>query len=352
MMKNLIIPCAGRSTRFPNMKPKWILTHPDGQLMVEKALNCLDTSIFDRIIITLVKQHEEEYQALTILNQVFAENKKIEFCVLENFTQSASETVYRTCEQMNITGAMLVKDSDNAFGINISKDFKNFVVGYDLNIHKDVTNIPAKSFLIINEQNLLLDIVEKQVVSHIICLGGYAFENVEEFKKAFLDISRSISEKELFISHVISYMLRDNKTSFSMLEASSFEDWGTLEEWEKVQKRFRTYFVDVDGVLMKNTGRYGSVNWSNNKTTIPENMKSIKNLQDNGAQIIITTSRTEEFRKDLENILSENGIRPYAILMGMNHAARIVINDFCPTNPYPSAVAINVPRNGSLSSYL
>jgi hypothetical protein len=27
-MKNLIIPMAGKSSRFPNMKPKWMLTHP------------------------------------------------------------------------------------------------------------------------------------------------------------------------------------------------------------------------------------------------------------------------------------------------------------------------------------
>ena len=28
-MKTLIVPCAGRSSRFPNMKPKYLLTHPD-----------------------------------------------------------------------------------------------------------------------------------------------------------------------------------------------------------------------------------------------------------------------------------------------------------------------------------
>ena len=26
-MNTLIIPCAGKSNRFPNMKPKWLLTH-------------------------------------------------------------------------------------------------------------------------------------------------------------------------------------------------------------------------------------------------------------------------------------------------------------------------------------
>ncbi len=38
--------------------------------------------------------------------------------------------------------------------------------------------------------------------------------------------------------------------------------------------------------------------------------------------------------------------------MGMNHAARVVVNDFAPTNPYPSGLAVTFPRNGNLKEYL
>ena len=48
-MATLIVPCAGKSTRFPNMKPKWMLTHPDGKLMIEKALEGMPLKKFDRI---------------------------------------------------------------------------------------------------------------------------------------------------------------------------------------------------------------------------------------------------------------------------------------------------------------
>lgn len=27
----LIVPCAGKSSGFPNMRPKWMLTHPEGE---------------------------------------------------------------------------------------------------------------------------------------------------------------------------------------------------------------------------------------------------------------------------------------------------------------------------------
>jgi len=98
-MNTLIVPCAGKSNRFPNMKPKWMLTHPDGELMIQKALSGLDLNIFDRIIITIVKPHCEKYEADIILKQVFETNKKVEICVLDDFTKCASETVFSTLEK-------------------------------------------------------------------------------------------------------------------------------------------------------------------------------------------------------------------------------------------------------------
>ena len=134
--------------------------------------------------------------------------------------------------------------------------------------------------------------------------------------------------------------------------ADGYDDWGTLTEWQEVQKKHRTYFVDVDGVLLKNCGQYGKVTWGNNRETIPENIATILQLQKEGAQIIITTSRPESYRHGLEQILLEAGLKPCAILMGMHHAARVIINDFAPTNPYPSGIAISIPRNGHIKDYL
>ena len=351
-MSTLIIPCGGKSNRFPNMKPKWMLTHPDGELMIEKALKGLNTEIFERIIITMVKPHDEKYEAGLILSQVFKNNPKVEICMLDNFTSSASETVYLTLEKMNVKGSFVIKDSDNCVKVNIQEPVQNSITGYDLHKHPNISNIPGKSFLIVNKQNLVEDIIEKRVVSNVICLGVYAFEDVEEFKNAYKELKSKNISGEMYVSHIISYMLASKKSVFLALEAEDYDDWGTLKEWKDVQKQYRTYFVDIDGVLMKNCGKYGSRNWSNNREIIPENMATIKELQDNGAQIVITTSRPEEYRADLAAILSENGIKPYAMLMGMNHAARVVINDFAPTNPYPSGIAITLPRNSLIKEYI
>ena len=34
-----------------------------------------------------------------------------------------------------------------------------------------------------------------------------------------------------------------------------------------------------------------------------------------------------------------------ALIMGLNHSERVIVNDFSDSNPYPSCSAINIPRN-------
>ena len=349
-MNTLIIPCAGKSSRFPNMKPKWMLTHPDGDLMIKKSLRGINTEIFDRIIVTIVKPHDEQYDASLVLKQEF--NDKIEICILDDFTSCAAETIYLTIKKMNITGAIVIKDSDNFVQAELPSLINNMVVGYDLKKHPDVSNIPGKSFLLINKQNIVDDIIEKNIVSNIICLGIYCFKDVSSFICGYTNILNNKIKGEIYISHVISYLLSTRKFIFTFYEASYYEDWGTIKEWEKVQKRFRTYFVDFDGVLIKNSGKHGRINWDNNSELIIENIKTLKNLQDLGAQIVITSARPEKYRLFIQKVCCDNGVFPYAIILGLNHSTRVLINDFAKTNPYPSAMSFSIPRNCLLTDYL
>lgn len=39
---NLIIPAAGKSSRFPGVRPKWMLVHPNGNLMLIEAIRGLN----------------------------------------------------------------------------------------------------------------------------------------------------------------------------------------------------------------------------------------------------------------------------------------------------------------------
>jgi hypothetical protein len=351
-MNTLIMPCGGKSSRFPNMKPKYMLTHPDGRLMIEHAMSGLNLDIFDRIVITIIKEHDEKHDAGLWLSQVFVNNDKVVICILDNFTKSASETIALTVEKMKIKGGVVIKDCDNFVNVDIPNPITNSITGYSLRSNPNITNVIGKSFLIANEQNIIQDIIEKKIVSETICIGVYAFTDIADFITSYSEILAKNVQSELFISHVISYMINRQDALFEVLFAADYSDWGTISEWKNIQRNMRTFFIDVDGVILKNSGKYGKVNWGNNTIMLKFNIEAIKKLQDKGGQIVITTSRTEEYRPALEKMLNDAGIKPYAIVMGLYHSTRVLVNDFAPTNPYPSAVAISFPRNENMEEYI
>ena len=95
MAKTLIIPVAGRSSRFPGMRPKWLLTMPDGKLMIEKSIEGLDLLIFDKILIICLREHVEKYISFDFLDEMKASinHNDVDFCILDTPTKSQSETV-------------------------------------------------------------------------------------------------------------------------------------------------------------------------------------------------------------------------------------------------------------------
>jgi hypothetical protein len=352
-MRTLLLPCAGKSTRYPQMRPKWLLTHPDGELMLQKAIAAIDLNQFDQVYIIIVKQHDREYDASLILRQVFPQ-EKIKIHILDDFTSCVGETIYLALKNNKINGEIVIKDSDNYVKADYSKR-GNYVVGLDIT-NKDISRLSAKSFIKINENNIITDIIEKKVQSNIISLGIYGFESAELFTGAYTSLKNedfiSTVGGEIYVSHIIAYLIGMGKTFFSYYEAQEFEDWGTLEDWIKVQQKHSTYFIDIDGVITKNTGKYGKINWANNEEVLPDNINTIKALAQKGAQIFLITSRPKEYRKKLEELLLKHKVPYQDIIMGCNHAPRVIINDFAPTNPFPSCEALSIPRNGKLSDYM
>ena len=54
----LLLPVAGKSSRFPDLRPKWLLTMPNGNLMIENALEGIDTEFIDEIIVIMLEDHQ------------------------------------------------------------------------------------------------------------------------------------------------------------------------------------------------------------------------------------------------------------------------------------------------------
>jgi hypothetical protein len=346
-MTTLIIPCSGKSSRFPSIRPKWLFTHPNGELMIERAIRPFENkSQIKKKIITITRQIDKKFNAKQILNQAFG--KKVEVLILKNKTKSASETVFKTIKSLKIAGQIIVKDSDNFF--EIDKKFniknKNFVFYADIEKNTQVQNIHHKSFLLINNKNQILNIEEKKVVSEKICVGIYSFKSVNDFKKHYNFCKNKFQKQEIFISFIVKSMLAENNL-FLTSEVINYEDYGSFSDWLKIRARYRTYFVDLDGVIFINKGKYGKKNWNSKNVLINENIETLKKLNTGNAQIIFTTSRPDNFRNKLLNEIRKIGFKKFKLITGLNHGQRIIINDYSTTNPNPTALSINLHRNSN-----
>ena len=346
MSSTIIMPCAGQSSRFNTNKPKWMLTHPNGNLMLQESLFGLEFNNVSRIIITVVKDHIDIHKIK--LNEISSDIAEVigivpEFLILDNFTSSQSDTVYQTIIKCNVQGAIFIKDCDNYFNASIVEDNSVCVSLLTENI-----NAVNKSYVCLNKYGNISGIVEKQIISNKFCVGGYSFKEASDFISAFKEISniKNINIKEIYISHIVQQMLLNGK-SFESQSITNYIDWGTSKDWLNYIKEFKTIFVDLDGALVKNSGEYTDPCWGETNG-LSINIDSINDCYNsNKCMIVITTSRKEKYKEITISQLERLGIKYHKIIFGLFHAQRILINDYSITNPYPSAIAVNIKRDAN-----
>ena len=108
-----------------------------------------------------------------------------------------------------------------------------------------------------------------------------------------------------------------------------------------------TLYVDLDGVVGLNEHPLaaGDGGWHRIRP-IQENVDALLQRQDSGRHtLIFTTSRSGRFRAAVDAELRRLGFDAFQLVMDLPHARRILINDFAPTNAFPTAEAINIPRD-------
>ncbi|MFN8313180.1 MAG: hypothetical protein U0289_10240 [Cyclobacteriaceae bacterium] len=338
---NLIIPMAGRSSRFPDVKPKWMLTHPSGNFMVIEAIRGLNLNDFKSVYFIYLQEHEEQHHFLKGFREELEDlglSGKSKFVSLNKSTRDQPETVEQGILQGKISGPMLIKDSDNFFRADVGD--QNGVCFADLN-KVGLIKPKNKSYITTDARGNVVNIVEKLVISSSFCVGGYAFSDAA----LFLDgLSKLDPSRERYISHVIYQLMLGGKT-FQAIETESYSDWGTIEDWDRFKKSYGTLFIDLDGTLVKNSSAHFPPYVGQSEPILP-NIEIVRQLQQSGKfEIIITTSRPEKFRAITEAQLDKLGIRHRGLIMGLQHSKRIIINDYSKSNPYKSCDAINLKRN-------
>ena len=342
---------AGRSSRFPNMRPKWMLTHPmTNRFMVTESILGLNLDFFDNIWFICLQEHEDKYQFMKGLVSELDEvglRAKSNIVLLPEQTDSQSETVYTFLSGQELEGFVFIKDSDGFYRCDVEE--RNQVAYFDLNDMDDI-NARTKSYIELDVNNVITNIVEKKVVSSTFSSGGYGFADAKEFCKTFEKLQDM--DGECYISHIIFEMMLSGSTFYGK-RTTDFKDWGTLDAWNKYKSQYKCLFVDIDGTLITNSSHHFPP-YTGSGEPIEDNINLLAELHEQGrAKIILTTSRPERLRQLTIQELQTKGIPFDQLVMGLPHCQRIVINDFARSNPYPSCSAINIPRNeNNLTEFL
>ena len=146
MKCTLILPVAGKSSRFPGMRPKWLLTMPNGKLMIEDAVKGLELQKYSKIVIICLSEHIKKYCDLEMLKKTFKKNisKKIDFLILKKPTSCQAETVAKAIIKFSLSGAIYIKDCDNYFESSFIDS--NVISTVNLNEIDLVENFSVKEF--------------------------------------------------------------------------------------------------------------------------------------------------------------------------------------------------------------
>jgi len=272
---------------------------------------------------------------------------KSNIVLLPEQTDSQSETVYTFLSGYELDGFIFIKDSDGFYRCDVEE--RNQVAYFDLNDMDDI-NARTKSYVDLDVNDVVTNIVEKKVISSTFSSGGYGFADAKEFCKTFEKLQDM--DGECYISHIIFEMMLSGSTFYGT-KTTDFKDWGTLDAWNKYKSQYKCLFVDIDGTLITNSSHHFPP-YTGSGEPIEDNIDLLAELHEQGkAKIILTTSRPERLRQLTIQELQTKGIPFDDLVMGLPHCQRIVINDFARSNPYPSCSAINIPRNeNNLTEFL
>ena len=126
----VIVPAAGLSTRFPNMKPKYLLKDYNGEMMIQRAIKQFLDEDYS-ITVGVLKEHDDLYGSAKLIEPW------ANVVVLETQTKGPADTVYQILKKMNCKDTpIFVKDCDSYFNHKIESG--NYVCVSHVSEHEKI----------------------------------------------------------------------------------------------------------------------------------------------------------------------------------------------------------------------
>lgn len=222
MSLSLIVPIAADKPEYEHTMPYVFNFAEDGVLLCVKSIQGLNLSKFENIYFVVLDKLDKKYHLSELLNMQLYNlglTEKAKILTLKNTTKSQAETVYECIKKEKIEGGIFIKDADGYFSCDFTET--NGIAIYPLD-KLDMVSPHNKSYVDLDDQFYITNIIEKKIISRFFNAGGYLFEDSMLFCTYF---ERLRHFSNLYMSHIVYAMLLDGK-SFRPFYVEEYQDWG------------------------------------------------------------------------------------------------------------------------------
>ena len=211
-MLNIVIPMAGEGTRFKysGYKEPKPMIDINNKKMIELVINNIKPNRLHRFIFICRTQHLEETALETILK------KSSKDCIIlgvDHVTNGAAETVLKSKKYINNDSQLMIVNCDQWIDINIDNYLdvldKSHLDGLIMTM---TANDDKWSYLRLNDDEKVLEVREKEVISTEASVGIYNFRRGRDFCYAATKMIRenNYSMGEFYVAPVYNYLINEN----------------------------------------------------------------------------------------------------------------------------------------------
>lgn len=210
-MINVVVPMAGRGSRFANAG--YVLPKPlidvHGKPMIEYVVNNIRPKEEHRFIFICLQEHIEKYDLVNELNRI---SPGCAIVPVSEVTEGAACTVLLAEEYINNEDKMMIANSDQYVDIDIN-EYIAAIEEYDGLIMTMKADDPKWSFIKYDEDNFVTLLREKEVISDEATVGIYNYKYGSDFVKyAKQMIKKGIRvNNEFYVAPVYNEMIEEDK---------------------------------------------------------------------------------------------------------------------------------------------
>ena len=261
---NIVILCGGKGERFSKNgydQPKPLIKVFD-ICMIEYVIDNLNISNDDNVFI-IYNINLDNYQFCDIVNNKYPFINFIKITDTKGATESLCIGLSNIMKNYKFNEKCLILDCDAFYTNNIMDIFRNSnnnIVYYTKNYESN----PIYSYIKLNDDNLIVNIKEKNKISDNANTGAYAFNDIKilyQYCNYILDNNITFNN-EPYISCVINEMIKNNIAFYgNELDEKYVFSLGTPLAVNNYIDRTFAFLFDLDGTLVITDDVYFDV-WS------------------------------------------------------------------------------------------